>query len=92
MLNPNDFVDVTDPEGNQYSWIVQDEDGNYKIDLSKTDDLGEAYREMSDWAAGINATDEDNPNKAGDPLLAIMKDQRSNAYSDNYNDGLTRRG
>ncbi len=72
--------------------VVQDEKGNYKIDLSKADNLEQAYREMNDWAAGINATDENNPNKAGDPLLTIMKDQRSNAYSDNYNDGLTRRG
>ncbi|MDO5064471.1 MAG: hypothetical protein Q4E00_05725 [Actinomyces bowdenii] len=92
LLNPDDFADVTDSEGNQYSWIVQDEKGNYKIDLSKADNLEQAYREMNDWAAGINATDENNPNKAGDPLLTIMKDQRSNAYSDNYNDGLTRRG
>lgn len=82
LLNPNDFADVTDPDGNQYSWIVQDEDGNYGIDLSKSIDVEEAYRQMHDWEAGINA-----PDKEGDSVLTEAKNDRRNAYASGYGKG-----
>ncbi|MBF0697385.1 DUF6571 family protein [Actinomyces bowdenii] len=101
LLKPTDFADVTDSEGNQYSWIVTDEEGNYTIDLSKADDLGEAYREMSNWESAINTTTEEEAErkengeeviKHPDPLLTDFKRDRVGVYTNGYVDGRNYKG
>ncbi|BDA63773.1 DUF6571 family protein [Actinomyces capricornis] len=82
LLNPSDFEHVTDPDGHQYSWITQNEDGSYRIDLSNVRDTEEAYQQMHDWEAVVNS-----PEKEGDPILEDMKNARRRAYNDGYNDG-----
>lgn len=82
LLNPSNFEHVTDPDGNQYSWITQDEDGGYRIDFSNVRDTEEAYRQMHDWVAAINSSENE-----GDRTLEDMKEERRTAYNNGYDDG-----
>lgn len=74
LLDPQDY---NVPRPDDYSWIIQREDGTHYIDLSKVqiDELGE----VSNWTNIVN-----DPSRSGDPALDQLQDDFDGAYSTGY--------
>lgn len=83
LLSPDSFASLPESKREDWDWMTQDEEGSYRIDLSRPEYPEEAYEDMRDWYAHINT-----PGKRNDLSFDAISEETQDQFNGGYVDGL----